>query len=350
MFRNQSDTPSLNPTRLITGSQLAQEEHIRRLAPGQRSRYLPRMVYLTYQGEEEIGVQKAREFLKSNPRVVAIVGDINSQGTRLLANLAQEFNLFHVSFFATDESIFIEHQFSFSYRERISNETNALFTIIHEHLGVTAPVFLVNDLLNLTSRWQDLSQVLVAANQTTPEVIATNRNQSDFSQELERINQLGQSIDSIVVFLSTQQHQHFLQQAAIHQVQVPIILSGVSLDPDHFLEFSGLDLEMYSFTFRYFLDLYDNSNPTLEQFAQRYQIAMGLRRVDSLGPWIYDGMLLLLESLALDPTGLTLKDNFSRIHHNRLVGTVSFNAEGNLAQNTFVPIRLKQGGISELFP
>jgi hypothetical protein len=348
VFKDQSDTPSLNPTRLVTGSQLAQEEHSRRLSLVQSSGNLPKMVYITYQGPEDNGVQKAREFLQANPRVVAIVGDINSQGTRLLANLAQEFNLFHMSFFATDESIFEEHPLSFSYRERISNETNTLLTILNDRVGVRAPVFLVNDLQNLATRWQDLSQALVVNNQTRPEIISTHRNQIDFTQELVQINQLGQSIDSIVLFLSTQQHQHFLQQAAIQKVQVPIIMSGVSLDPDHFIEFSGLDLEMYSFTFRYFMDLYQNTNPTLEQFSQRYQIAMGLRRVDSLGPWIYDGILLLLEALSLDSSGANLLDHFSLTHHDRLVGTVFFNSEGNLSHNTFIPIRLEQGRIREI--
>lgn len=342
VIKDQSDTMSLNPTRLETAAQLALEQHTR--DTGDTAAH-PRHHFISYTGDEAIGAELARDFILENPDVVALVGDISSTGTRLLANVAQELEVPHLSFFATDESIFGLSEWSFSYRERVSHETDALLFLIEDHLVLERPLLIVNDLTNLVPRWREVGTALEESGIRVSGVVEVPRDSFDFTDDIERIVEDEFNADGVVSFLTADQTEHMLQQFTRAGVSMPVLLSGVVLDYENLVDFAGLDLDIYSFAFEHTLRLHEGNDELLTEFARRYQLSMGVRRVDSLGPWIFDGIMMLHECLDEHSTRVELRDALSRFDEERMVGNVRFDETGSLPERTFRLIRLEAGSI-----
>lgn len=345
VMKDQSDTASLNPTRLQIAAQLALEQHMRETGS---SRAVARHHFLTYTGPEENGVQRARDFIRNNTGVVALVGDINSTGTRLLANLASELEIPHVSFFATDESIFPENPWTFSYRERISHETESLIELVQEHARLDRPLLIVNDLQNLVTRWEAFSTQLGEASRHDVAVLEVPRERFDFTEDIERITQGEFNADGIVSFLTADQTEHLLQQLARADLELPVVLSGVLLDYENLRELSGYDFDVYTFAFEHTLGLLSGTDAYLNDFARRYRLATGIRRIDSLGPWIFDGMLLLHTCIEMEQTCDGLRDALLATDERRMVGPIRFDSTGALAERTFQLVQLVNGRLRTL--
>ncbi|MFP4510217.1 MAG: hypothetical protein ACLFNQ_08800 [Spirochaetaceae bacterium] len=75
---------------------------------------------------------------------------------------------------------------------------------------------------------------------------------------------------------------------------------------------------------------------------------MGVHRVDSLGPWIFDGVLMLHECLDEHTTRAELREALSRFEEDRIVGSMRFDDTGSLLERAFRPIRLEAGAIVAL--
>ncbi|TVQ28654.1 MAG: amino acid ABC transporter substrate-binding protein [Spirochaetaceae bacterium] len=343
--KDQSDTTSLNPTRLQTAAELARGQHLQNTG---NSRTQVRHHFITYTGAEETGARLARAFIQDNPAVVALVGDINSTGTALLADIARELEVPHISFFATDESIAAGNPWSFSYRERLSHETDAIMDLIQNHVRLERPLLIVNDLQNLAPRWQAVAGALRETGRPEPDIIEVPRDRSDFTADIEQFTATRIDFDGIISFLTAAQTEHLLQQLSRAELAVPVLLSGIVFDYENLIELAVIDLDLYSFAFAHTLGLHEGCDTFLNEFARQYRLSMGFRRIDSLGPWVFDGVMMLHECLEAHPTRDGIRQALAGFADHRMVGHVSFDATGSLAERTFRLIRLENGGIVPL--
>ena len=336
--KDQATTLSLNPTRLLTTAEMARKT--RQALCGEDC--TARHHYIWYDGPEEVGVQLAREFLENNVGVFALVGDINSAGTALVAELAREFAIPHVSFFATDDTIFENNPLSFSYRERVSNETQALISIL-EHLNIHNIAMVTTDLVNYIPRWRDFLGKAQARSINVSSQYDLVRSVIDFNPTLDTLEEKTDTYDAIVTFLGSNQLNHFIQQLGMRSIDVPLILTGVGMDPETVAELAGIYTPVYSFAYEHFVELQNPQNQALQDFAQEYRIAMGYHRIDTLGPWIYDGVLLLHELISESQSPLDIPEKLLNYREKRLIGKVSFNPAGTLSEQTFVLVRTDSG-------
>ena len=343
--KDQSDTTSLNPTRMQTAAELARRQHLQNTS---NSHTQVRHHFITYTGTEETGARLAREFIRDNPEVVALVGDINSTGTALLADVARELEVPHISFFATDESIAAGNPWSFSYRERISHETDAFIDLVQNHVPLERPLLIVNDLQNLVPRWQAVAGALRETGRPEPEILEVPRDRFDFTADMERVTGSGFGFDGILTFLTAAQTEHLLQQLSRTELTIPVLLSGVVFDYENLIELAAIDLELYSFAFAHTLGLHEGQDTFLMEFARQYRLSMGFRRIDSIGPWVFDGVVMLHECLEEHPTRDGIRQALTEFAEDRMVGRVRFDASGSLAERTFRLIRLENGNIVPL--
>jgi len=170
-----------------------------------------------------------------------------------------------------------------------------------------------------------------------------SRSTLDFSPVLEDLQDRAGNLEAIVAFLATNQLDHFIQQLAQSGLDLPLVLSGVGMDPETVNELGGVHGPIYSFAYEHAVELQNPANHRLQEFAREYRIAVGYHRIDTLGPWIYDGILLLHELMATVTSPEELRQELGRYQGRRLIGLVSFDADGTIDKQTFVPVRIDDG-------
>ncbi|OEH85399.1 hypothetical protein BHU72_04735 [Desulfuribacillus stibiiarsenatis] len=331
--KDQENTASLNPSRLIVAAELALADYQK-----QKQRYPITHQYITYTGEEQEGYDKARQYLKENKSVVAIVGDFNSAGTKLLAELAMEFEIPHISFFSTDETIFHEKSWSFSIRNRTAHEMDTMVQLINKHLQVEQVTILSSETSNLIQRAEELELALSSIGIKAQEILTVESGQIDFSNEITRIK--GQLTGkAVVIFLGSQQLEHFLQQCQMAEITLPIISTGVVLHPDILHEFVGIKGNVYSVVPKIYLDYAERID--LVTLMERYKIAIGNHRLDASGLWIYDGFQVMYETMNASKNSSQLR-NLLRDYNKRHVSyMISFDEHGLIKDSGFIPVTIQ---------
>jgi hypothetical protein len=340
--KHQSDTASLNPTRLEVASEMA----LNKLNETSKKHNKITHKYIFYTGNEMEGYKKVEEFLKSNSNVIALLGDFNSAGTSLLASLALKYEIPHISLFAIDETIFHDNPWSFSYRSTLAQEHETMMGIIND-LNSKNVAFISCDLSNILSRSEEFRKVLKAENKTIFYDKIFSREEKNFKEQIEFLIKEQDNYDSIILFLASNQIEHFLQQAYIYNIQKPIIISVISMSFEGVKELQGIELEMHSFVPLAFLKLSEDDEEFLS-LANYYRIAIGYHRFDSLGPWIYDAMILLHELILSNKTPEELRNSLQNYNDMRIIGPVSFNQNGILEESTFKKVKIIDGSFYEV--
>ncbi|MGF7186226.1 hypothetical protein GGQ84_002320 [Desulfitispora alkaliphila] len=342
--KDQSDTASLNPTRKLTAAHMALADYKRTNMNSGIEHH-----YITYTGSEEEGYRKAREYLETNQaKAVALVGDFNTTGTEQTVKLAAEYSLPHLSFFATNEELFIDNPWSFSYRERLIHETDIMIKILSNQLAADKIAVVVCDLINIAQRWEDLQSNLEEFGIDVYFSNTVSSNENDFTQQIDYLNELQDEYDAIVLFLSSRQVEHFLQQLYISGLNKPIALTGISLSPESLRELEGIDLNMYSYAPQLYLQLSQGENHALQEFAKEYRVAIGYHQVDTMGPRIYDGLTLLYDMIEQSDRKEEIKWRLNEYNQERMVGCTSFDIEGRLQSSTYRIVNISNGSYIEV--
>ncbi len=340
--KDQSDTTSQNPTRLQVAAELALEDF-------QKNRENSRKIvhkYITYMGYEKEGYLQAKAFLEKNPSVIALVGDFNSTGTEYTARLAAEHQIPHLSFFSTEEEIFRGKPWSFSYRPRIQHESAIILQILREHLGSQKVIIIASDQQVLFTRAEDF---YAAGSKSGLEIVDYHifpAEKYDYREEIDQLVTLEEQFDSFVLFLEVYQLEHFLQQISLAGLDKPTLTTGTVIHPDLLSEFEGVDHSLFAFVPRLYLRL-DKEND-LQSFEQRYMVETGFHRIDSLGPWIYDGFSTLYEIMDGADNREQVMEALTGYEKEHYIGFIGFDRDGLMNKNTFVPVRVRSGKFEEL--
>lgn len=346
--RDQGETASLNPTRLQVAAGLALSDYLEnRGNPGHIEHH-----YIFYAGDEGEGYARAKAYLAENPGVMVLVGDINSPGTELLAALAEEQQVPHVSFFATDEEIFTGRPWSFSYRPRVGQELDKMLEFLGESLGAQDVIIIASQQVNLLPRaekFRDAVEGSKGKEINLVDYIIYEQDMKDFRQEIARLARHNREYDTLVLFLTAFQLEHFLQQLAQAGLDKTVLTSGIIIHPELLPVFKGVDDSLYTIVPQLFFQL--ERDTLLKCFVNRYMVVAGFHRIDSLGPWIYDGFWTLHEALEGAGSRQELREALKSYDRERFVGCVCFDEEGLLKKNPFVPVRIRNGHFEEvLFP
>ncbi|MBU0935456.1 MAG: ABC transporter substrate-binding protein [Spirochaetes bacterium] len=337
--KDQSITSSLNPSRLLIASALALEDHAHEEASS--SPHVRHHV-ISYTGSEEDAMVEVESYIRSNKDVIAVVGDIGSSSTRLLAQLAYRHSIPHVSFFATDDDIFRENSWSFSYRAGLQQETDSLMGLIQGPLNIRKVAVIASTNATVNGRWQALNSELDKANVQISALRYFERETSDFRPYLQDL-QRSADFDAMLIFVTSNQIEHILQQIRLYPIGKPLIVSPVSIPPDGLADLTGLYDELYSAVQRALLGLQDGSNSVLNRYAERYRVAMGTHSLDPLGLWIYDGMDLLCELAESSQTRYDLYRKLLEYDQSRLFTWISFDENRLIKRNTFTVVQIKNG-------
>ncbi|SDZ12148.1 ABC transporter substrate-binding protein [Tindallia californiensis] len=348
--KDQSDTRSLNPTRMEVAATMALEAC---RSENKEAKSIHHH-FIRYTGDETEGYHKAKAYLESNQSVVALVGDFNSDGTAYVARLAEEFQLPHLSFFATDIRIFEEHPQSYSYRSQMSHETTDLMAMASYALNkpykpyqpTVAVVY--NDLSNIEARWLEFESLAPAHGIQVVEKRQVSREERDFRPVLAAYKELEQNVDSIILFLSSGQLEHFLQQANMEKIATPIIASPVTFSPETAKELPRLHMPFYSTVQGIYMNLQQGKDETLEGFANAYRVHVGYHQMDGLGPWIYDGVRLIHELTLQELRPMEIKEALDQYHEKRMIGQVSFDKYGLIKESTYVKVLIEDGYLKEI--
>jgi len=335
--RDQSDTVSLNPSRLRISSDLALRNSQAIMPKGTQIRHH----FITYTGEGDVGVKAAESYLDTDPSVMAIVGDISSPSTRFVAELANRRKLVHLSVFATEDAIFQEYPWSFSYRSTLDQEQSNLITLLKDHLHASRIALFRTDNPTINPRIAPLLAKLKAAGMTVVSDIMYDRDTQDFKPDLARTRWA--DVETALLFLSASQTNHILQQMQQTGVAVPVYISTASLSVEAFHETAPIQMEMYTLLPSMYLSIETAADPVFVAFKSQYQVAMGNNRFDTGGFWAYDGFRLLHELVQQVKTPEELRMQLVSYDKGRLVGRIRFDAQGSLRDNTFKLIRLIGG-------
>lgn len=342
--RDQSDTASLNPSRLRITADLALRSY--QAGPHRAVRISHKLI--TYSGDESNGVAQAEQYLKKDRHVIALVGDIGSSGTRLVAELADRYKLPHLSFFATDDAIFEQYPWSFSYRSTLQQETAVLLDILLRHLSAQRLTVVKTSNASLNARLANLKSLMVGSGLEIVTEYEFGRDIHDFRSCIARHDWTG--TDALLLFLSSAQTEHCLQQLNMGGITVPIVLSSISVPEAVLDELSSINLSMYSLMPSAQVRLDRLTDERFVPFKSLYPVAMGNNRFDSLGLWAYDGFLLLHEFLQQASSPEQVRQALSALLGNRMVGNIRFNSSGILEDSTFTAVRLEGGSFVELNP
>lgn len=336
--KDQEDTQSLNPTRINVAASLALEDYEKTRSPVKIAHQI-----ITYTGDEEEGYRLAKEYIQNDSSVVAIVGDFNSKGTEFMVSLAEEFEVPHLSFFATDEALFSDKPWSFSYRGRLIHEQEVMLELLTEHVPVSSIAVICSDVSNLKQRWEQLRTKLEGSDVVVHLSELVTSDERNFRLYMDWLVEEQDHYDAIVLFLAAGQIEHFIQQLLIAKIYKPIILSGVNLSPEGVTELQGLTIPMYSFSPRMFLKIGQKNDSDFQSFVDRYRVAMGYHRFDSLGIWVYDGLRLLHSLLQEEENPEQIRYLLEQYEGERMVRPISFDQDGKLRDSIFVPVQILRG-------
>ncbi len=342
--RDQSSTTSLNPSRLSIASDLALRSSEAMMAKGVRIRHK----FITYTGEDGEGVRLAEEHLKNDRSVIALVGDIASPSTRLVAELANRNKLVHLSFFATDDTIFKDYPYSFSYRSTLEQEHAVVLNLLKQRLKARRVVLFRTNNATINPRVGPMQELLKSNGIVLVEDIRYEREAVDFKKDIKKIEWTG--IDAALVLLSAVQTNHFLQQLQNSGARPPVYLSTASLSVEAYQDTAPIGLELYTLIPSMYKSLTDAADPDFVAFRSQYQMAMGNNKFDTGGLWSFDGFKLLHELAQTAKTPEELRRLLSGYRKKRIVGQVKFNDRGALEESTFEPIRLKNGAYEVVQP
>ena len=339
--RSQSETASLNPSRLLSAAPIALS--IYSAATGNPSGI--RQQYLIYTGDESDGFAAARDYLESDNSVVALVGDYNSESTGNLASLAAEFQLPLLSFMATDETIFQNNPWSFSYRPKVSSEIELMIRMTRQLSPLGSVVILASEQQNLLARAEEFNS---SCKQEGIEVLTYSRYQQssyNFYEEIDQLKPLSSDFDLIVSFLGSDQLEHLLQQLMLKDFEVTTFSTGVVIHPDLLPILKGLDRSLFSFVPCHYLRS-DKENK-LARFNEMYRLKLGLHRIDTIGPSIFDGLWTLYEYVEQGKRGDSLREAIQNHDLDRHVGRVAFDQDGLSLNDVFQPVRIEAGMFHE---
>lgn len=342
--KDQSDTLSLNPSRLEVAAAMALESF------GSEDEKETRLQhrFIRYTGEEAQGYGQAKAYLESNHAVVALVGDFNSAGTAYVAKLAKDFEIPHLSFMATEEEIFQHNPWSFSYRSLVAHETQALLTLVTDRLESKAVIGVYNDLSNIQDRWKAVESLLPEQGVTVSWSKEVSRDQRDFRPFFQSLASKDMESHTLMLFLSSGQLEHFLQQASMAEISQAILVSPVTLAPEIVSELPELNMPIYSLVQGFYFGLQEGEKEELAAFAEAYRINFGQHRMDGLAPWIYDGVKLLHELVEQGLVAKELRESLEAYHEMRMMGTLCFDQVGRIQENPFVEVTIHKGQLKEL--
>lgn len=338
VYRDQSDTQSLNPSRL----QIAAELSLLDSRHSQNGKPHTALRRFAYTGDEDQAMAEVDQLMAANPGIMAVVGDIGSGGTEKLAQLAQKHQVPHLSFFATDDGIFSRNSWSFSYRATVQHETTAMMDILTRRLRIERVAVIGSTFANNYGRWAEIQSRLRISNIQVVAYEAYARDQFDFRVYLNKLAQ-AQNFDAVLVFLGANQMEHLLQQLRLIPLGKPLIVSPVSLTYEALSDLSGLETSILTTVQTAILQLQEMDSSALMSFAQRYGVAMGIHRLDPLGLWVYDGIDLLCDLISQSKSRQELFDNLVAYRGQRLPGLVSFDNKRSIESSPFTAVKIIDG-------
>jgi len=341
--RDQSDTPSLNPSRLLIATELSLLDHNH--SRGGKADIKVRIH--TYVGDEDLAMAEVETIIEANPSIIALVGDIGSAGTEKLARIADKHQIPHISFFAIDNSIFSRYHWSFSYRATINHESMAMMDILSSYLDVNRVAVIGSSFANNYGRWKEIEEKLAKAGIQIVEYQAFARDVYDFKPYLRSLA-ANRNFDAVLVFIGSSQMEHLLQQVQKIPLGKPLVVSPVSLAFEALPDLAGLDADIVTTVQTAILRLQNMDDQTLQAFAQRYGVAMGVHRLDPLGLWVYDGIDFLCELIAQSGSRPALFEKLVAYKDVRLPGPVTFDDKHQIADSPFTTVKVKNGRFVEV--
>lgn len=340
--KSQEHTASLNPTRLQKAAALALEDYREERASDVKVAHH----IITYSGDEEEGYNKAKAFLDNNNAVMALVGDFNSPGTEYMSRLAAAYEIPHLSFFATAETIFGDSPWSFSYRPRVQAEIEQMLEFLANTLESQQVTVIASEQQNLLFRAEMFSNAAVSEGLEIVDYHVFSQDYDYFQAELKQMREAEPQPDALVLFLGSYQLEHFMQQRALARMHKPVLSTGIVVHPELLPVFYAVDQEFYTHVPCFYLNLDHDS--ALHSFTQRYKIEAGFHRIDTLGPTIYDGFWTLYESMEQAADRQELKEALQAYSQERFIGPVAFDSNGLLRENFYVAVKIRSGRFVEV--
>ena len=342
--RDQSDTISLNPSRLSVTSEMALHAYNETSVKGVSIRH----VFITYAGSDDNGVKAAEKYLETDKNVVALVGDIGSPTTRLVAEFADKYKLVHMSFFATEDAIFEDYLWSFSYRSTLQQEHDVLIDMLLNRLIARRLVLIKTNNQTINPRFVHFRNLLSKTDLAIQSEWLYERDVYDFRKDIAAVD--WSNADALIVMLAADQTEHYMQQLQLAGIRLPVIMTTPSLQPEAFADMAPIMLEIYGLMPSAQFRLSESGDEQFNLFRNRYRTAMGNNRFDSGGFWAYDGFLLLHELLQEAQTPDELRIALQSYNGSRPVGRIRFNESGILQDTTFTPIRIVGGSYETIAP
>lgn len=335
--KSQSETASLNPTRLKAALSLAWDDYWKNTSP-QRPLQLE---YYIYEGDGPLESEIKRDLQEDN--IIAIIGDISSSATWELASIADTLEVPHLSPIATDEAIMRDYPWTFSPRTRLKHESQAIIEIIQEILECKSLILLYTDTSGFIFRYQDFKDRILELGLEILLEIEIHPQLEDFRPIIEKIEEFPPTVP-LVTFLSSGHTIDLYQQIKIQDLTHPKISSSVVMTQE-MVEYLGEAGEgVYSAIVSFYL--YGEEEEKSRDFSTDYVNFLGTGRVDNTALSIYESLWVLLDVIEeIGVEAQKIREGLLTYRGRPLTGYVSFDSYGLLEENNHHIVQIEDGAL-----
>lgn len=333
--KSQSETASLNPTRLKAALSLSWDKYWEGSNP-------KRPLELRYYTYENDGPAQSRieEQLKDD-NVIAVIGDISSAATWELAAIAHYLEVVHLSPIATDEEIMIDHPWSFSPRTRLQHESEAIIAIIEEQLDCSGVIILYTDISGFLNRYQDFKERAIERGLSIFLDLEIDSQLEDFRPIIDKIQELPPTAP-VVSFISSSHTIDLYQQMIIQNLPHPRISSAAVIDQEMVGYLGEAGEGVYSAIVSF--HLLAEKEKKSSDFSANYIRLLGTGRVDNTALSIYESLWALLdviEEVGVEPK--KIREGLLAYQGKPLTGSISFDGFGLLEKNNHLVVQIEDG-------
>lgn len=335
--KSQSETQSLNPTRLKAALSISWDDYWEEKGPRRNLE----LQYFTY--NEEGPAHSTIEEELSEDRVIALIGDISSSTTQELAAIAHRMEIPHLSPIATDETIIEGHPWSFSPRTRLKHESQAIIEIIQNNLETHGLILLSTDMSGFKFRYNDFKERANRAGMDILLDLDIHTQQEDFSSIIEQIEKIPSHIP-LVTFLSTSHTIDLYQQLKVMGLSHPKVSTAITMTQEIVPYLGEAGTGTYAPIISFYLE--GEKDEKSSGFANTYGEILGTGRVDYSALSIYESLWVLLE--VIEEVGQEpekIRQGLLSYRGRPLVGYVSFNENGLLQENNHLVAQIRDGEI-----
>ncbi len=337
---DQEVVETKNPTRMKEAMELALADWKEENGPVPVE--FRHFTYTEYPGQ----VYQDLQALRAADRLSAVVGDITSDSTELLAQLARDLNVPHISPLARDDDIFGHYDNSFSLRLLLEEEAEHLHGLFTARLDAQNLAILHTDRPKSRIEAEHLRDHL-AGRINVPFVHELPYESDDFAAMIEDLKDEA-DLDAVMLLLRDGQKAAFVQQAKAADLNTKFVVSSSTEDWELLRSQSGACDTLWGVMTWHAVQALEEDTEQ-QAFQQRFAETMDTDTMNNFGASVYASVRILLEVMSIQGSQAPyVLQGLTEYQGSHLIGAVEFGDSGLLTESVFRTVEICDGEL-EMF-